>query len=94
VPIQEIRASRRDPVAWTYEATITLPEPGTYLLEVATREDAEAADVFASSLVTVTAVESGALPPVVGFGAGLILPVLVAVLVIVTIGVVLAIRRG
>lgn len=53
--VAEVPASRVDGAGLAYRATVTLPEPGTYAVQVATTEAPSPREIFGSSLTTIEA---------------------------------------
>ncbi len=103
-PFAEVPAMLVDRVGGRYEASVTLPEPGAYVLEATTVGAASQADIFSASGVSVTAIAAPGATPAgpgsgpAGDGGGMPLQAIVAgsvaVLVLVLVVAAMGMRRG
>ena len=93
--LAEVPAPVLDAEGLTYRVSLTLPQPGDFVLQAATAPEAEAKDTFGESRVAITVNEAAPrLAPVSGPGVDLVWVALVGGLAVLTLGVVLVLRRA
>ena len=93
--LNEVLAPLLDADDLTYRVTLTLPEPGDFVLQAATGRDVVAKDEFGESLIAVAVTSPAEAPLAVNdSGFDLLWIAIVGGLAILTLGVVIAVRRA
>ncbi len=92
--LEELPVPLLDADSLSYQVSLTLPQPGDFVLQAATVSSAETTDTFGESLVAISVNEAAAEPPPESRGVDLVWVALVGGLAILTLGVVVALRRA
>jgi hypothetical protein len=92
--LDELPAPLLDADDLAYRASLSLAEPGEFVLQAASTANAEAKDTFGESLIAVTVTPAPPPPAASGSGPDLLWVAIVGGLAILTLGVVFAVRRA